>query len=191
MLSIHMDVEFIQRGLVAETGLNGSEVSCFPTLTLYGAVSIDHPHPFYFIFLFTLFIATVWEMAAVKATCRAGSKNMAPLRVSLPRVRGPQLPTHEIPPPLLPFLAPLHVMSQRRLLPYYTASGQILSSRSIPPARSLKTRHFSSASANRAVVAANPRKDENGKEMLIDITPRAASVLTAFLYLTAKFEGPC
>ena len=125
-------------------------------------------------------------MAAAKATCRAGSKIMAPLRVSLPRVRGPPLPTHEIPSPLLPFLAPLHVLSQRRLLPYYTASDQTLGSRSIPPDRSLKTRHFSSASANRAVVAANPRKDENGKEMLIDITPRAASVLTAFLYLTAK-----
>ena len=55
----------------------------------------------------------------------------------------------------------------------------------------VQTQHFSSAHRNRAaVVAANPRFDEDGNEMLIDITARAANVIAESLYIVPELGFP-
>ena len=58
---------------------------------------------------------------------------------------------------------------------------RILSFGPTRPGHPLERRMLSvSPAAKAAVVRANPRKDENGNEMLIDITARAANVLSFY-----------
>ena len=88
------------------------------------------------------------------------------------------LPFEPLPELLLPFL---------RERPTHLSYNKSRKSSRLSTSTSQSKRRFSASHISKAVVVtSNPRKDEEGNDMLVDITSRAATVGT----LTAFFEKP-
>ena len=76
-------------------------------------------------------------------------------------------------------LSPISITNKYHAFSMPHHHKRILLSGPACPGHPLERRMLSvSPAAKAAVVRANPRKDENGNEMLIDITARAANVLS-------------
>ncbi|KAK3640723.1 [4Fe-4S] proteins maturation [Elasticomyces elasticus] len=103
-------------------------------------------------------------------TCeRAITRCTAPVRVRSSALQRRSI--HTSPPLFLDFLAP-----SWRSQPVYPRARTVPSTSATSP-QQRKT--FSSAPRNLAKAITNPRKDDDGNEMLITISPRAAHRLTA------------
>ena len=137
-------------------------------------------------YLYPTPIATVSTMAATRSLYRKGGTVVDKLPTLGPTsafVRSSQAIRHDRSPAVLDFLLPSSVGVRQRALAHarsYDCGRRNL----VAPthSRHLQRRPCSSSQKKQAVVvAANPRKDENGNEMVVDITTRAATVIINFL----------